>query len=98
MNLIWAGIICYFIGCGLLILAVDRKGYPTLYPLCFPVAYLIYNKTSMPIWLKIIFAILSTILTLGTVILACIALCFVLIMLTASELITDTLDLFDSKN
>ena len=95
MNLIWAGIILYFIGCGLLILSIDRYECPTMYALCFPVAFLIFHKTNIPKFLKFSFGFVATLLTIGTVVVACVAMCIILIMLTVSELLSDFFELFD---
>ena len=96
--MIWLGIFVYFVGCVLLIQTIDKEEYTPMYPLFFPVFYLVLYKTKLPAWAKIIVAILGTILTIGTVVVVCVVSILFLLMMMVSEMITDIIDLFDSKN
>lgn len=96
--MIWLGIFCYFVGCVLLIQTIDKEEYTPMYPLFFPVFYLVLYKTKLPAWLKVIVALLGTILTIGTVVVVSIVSLFFLLIMMISEMITDIIDLFDSKN
>ena len=95
MNWILFGLMIYLIGCGLITISIGREDYPTIYPLCFPMAYIIFTKTKMPSWLKLIVGIITSIITIGTLSLMMFATLFFVLLIAISELCADIRDLFD---
>ena len=95
MNYLMFGLLLYLIGCGLITMSIGREDYPTIYPLCFPMAYIILTKTKMPAWLKVVTAIITSILTIGSLLVMMFATFFFIILIAISELCADIRDLFD---
>jgi hypothetical protein len=88
-------LLLYLIGCGLIMASIAREDYPTIYPLCFPMAYIILTKTKMPAWLKIVAAIITSILTIGSLLVMMFVTFLFIILIAISELCADIRDLFD---
>ena len=95
MNWLMFGLLLYLIGCGLITMSIGREDYPTIYPLCFPMAYIILTKTKMPTWLKVVTAIITSILTIGSLLVMIFVTFLFIILIAISELCADIRDLFD---
>lgn len=95
MNYLMLGLLLYLIGCGLITASIAREDYSTMYPLCFPMAYIILTKTEMPAWLKVITAIITSILTIGSLLVMIFTTLFFIILIAISELCAEIRDLFD---
>ena len=87
-------IVLYFVLCAIPMFVVDREEYIPIYPLFFPMAFLIFTKTNLPAWLKCVLGIFVSVICIGTVIDCLLAICLFTMLMVMSDFVVSIWELF----